>query len=140
MSDPRIDFWNLLHDGAITAAVQRGSSITLYISIGYLRRRIEPVGGCIVVTLNDVAKCEFQYSDGSVEPLVEAVSSAEPEILSTESVDFPATIYTTLGDLVVSYSSIDMTLDNGDPLSFRALSRTAREYWDEFAKRRVVGS
>jgi len=41
--DQRIQIWNVFHDGEITAISEEGGeALTMFVSIPYLRRRMEP--------------------------------------------------------------------------------------------------
>lgn len=43
--DPRFGIWNALHDGEITIAVREATDVVvMFVSIPYVRRRIEPLG------------------------------------------------------------------------------------------------
>jgi hypothetical protein len=135
MTAPPIDFWNAFHDGTIVAAEERDHEVRLFISIGYLRRRIQPVGGAFVVALGDVTACEFRHFDGEVTSLTEALDLGEPDILSTDAESFPAIIHTSLGQLVVAYGHVNFALDTGQPMTFSEIADAATTYWDEFEKR-----
>ena len=47
----KIQIWNVLHDGKITAVQQDGETLTMFVSIPYLRRRMKPIGDSFVLTL-----------------------------------------------------------------------------------------
>jgi hypothetical protein len=136
MTAPPIDFWNIFHDGAITAADEQAGSVRLFISIGYLRRRMSPLGGGFVVTLRDVTLCEFRHFDGETVTLPEALKVGEPEILSTDSESLPVTIHTTLGQIVAAYGGVEFALDTGEIVSFADIASAATSYWDDFESRR----
>jgi hypothetical protein len=48
--DPRIAIWNILHDGEITAVSEDVGTLTMFVSIPYLRRRLTPLGDSFVLT------------------------------------------------------------------------------------------
>src|SRR5580765_1578392 len=101
--DTRIAIWNVLHDGEITAVAEDGDTLTMFVSIPYLRRRLEPLGDSFVLTLAGVRRAECRNFGGaasSASPLRAELEIGSPEILSTESVSMPVTIETTLGQLV----------------------------------------
>ena len=50
--DKRIEIWNILHDGEITAIEGEDSdTLTMFVSIPYLRRRLKPIGDSFVLTM-----------------------------------------------------------------------------------------
>src|SRR5438045_1584144 len=104
MADSRIDIWNVLHDGTISAAAHNGDLVTIFVGIGYLRRRLQPLGDSLVVNLSGVTRCEFRHFDGETTPLPEVFHVGEPDILSTDSATLPVTINTTLGELILAFS------------------------------------
>jgi len=69
--DERIAIWNVLHDGEITAVSEDGDTLTMFVSIPYLRRRLKPLGDSFVLTLAGVRRAECRDFGG-------AASSASP--------------------------------------------------------------
>jgi hypothetical protein len=137
MPDERIDIWNILHDGSITAVESKDDIIRMFVGIAHLRRRFQPPGDSFVVALSGVSHCEFRHFDGETTNLSDVFETGEPEILSTSSEGFPITIQTTLGRLIVSFDSISVALDTGQPILFGAIERVAAQYWEEFERRRT---
>jgi len=130
--DERIGIWNLLHDGEITAISQQGNTVTMFVSIPYLRRRLNPMGDSFVLSLNDVSQLEFREFDGSAVTLKEQLDIGRPEILGTDSRDLPVAVDTTMGQMIVGFSSLALALDTGQPTDFQTIDHVARTYWTEW--------
>ena len=133
--DDRVDIWNVLHDGSITAVEQTTQQVRMFVSIPYLRRRFQPLGDSFVLTLSGVSACEFEHFDGERMGLPDTLSIGEPEILSTSSESLPVTVHTTLGQLRLSFEEMNLSLDTGEQVTFASVARAARDYWEEFAAR-----
>jgi hypothetical protein len=132
MRDRRIQIWNILHDDEITAISGEGSDIlTMFVSIPYLRRRLDPLGDSFVLTLSGITRLEFHDFDGTRETLQEQLDIGSPEILSTESDSMPASIATSLGQLTLDFRSISFALDTGQAVEYEAIEKVCEEYWTE---------
>jgi hypothetical protein len=132
MRDRRIQIWNILHDDEITAISGEGSDIlTMFVSIPYLRRRLDPLGDSFVLTLSGITRLEFHDFDGTQETLQEQLDIGSPEILSTESDSMPASIATSLGQLTLDFQSISFALDTGQAVEYEAIEKVCEEYWTE---------
>ena len=132
MMDRRIQIWNILHDDEITAISGEGSDIlTMFVSIPYLRRRLDPLGDSFVLTLSGITCLEFHDFDGTRETLQEQLDIGSPEILSTESDSMPASIATSLGQLTLDFQSISFALDTGQAVEYEAIEKVCEEYWTE---------
>jgi hypothetical protein len=132
MMDRRIQIWNILHDDEITAISGEGSDIlTMFVSIPYLRRRLDPLGDSFVLTLSGITRLEFHDFDGTRETLQEQLDIGSPEILSTESDSMPASIATSLGQLTLDFQSISFALDTGQAVEYEAIEKVCEEYWTE---------
>lgn len=129
--DKRIQIWNVLHDGEITAFEQDHETLTMFISIPYLRRRIRPLGDSFVLTLSGLTQVDFLDFDGSRSSLEEALDIGLPEILSTESEAMPLSIDTTLGKLILDFQEISFALDTGQPVTYDVIEKVCEEYWAE---------
>jgi len=133
--DTRIAIWNVLHDGEITAVAEDGDTLTMFVSIPYLRRRLKPLGDSFVLTLAGVRRAEcrdFGGAASSASPLRVELEIGSPEILSTESVSMPVTIETTLGQLVLDFESIRFALDTGQATDYETIERVCDENWTEW--------
>jgi len=133
--DARITIWNVLHDGEITAISEDGDTLTIFVSIPYLRRRLKPLGDSFVLTLTGVRQAEYRDFSGaasSVSPLREALEIGTPEILKTESESMPLTIETTMGQIVLDFQSIRFALDTSQPIDYESLEKVCEEYWTEW--------
>jgi hypothetical protein len=136
MTDERIRIWNLLHDGEVTAVSDESStSVTIFVSIPYLRRRFAPVGDSVVISPSGVTLLEFVHFDGEVSSLCRALEIGGPEILATESKEMPIALETTLGQLRLAFESMDLALDTGRSLTFQALQQASEAYWSEWKAR-----
>jgi hypothetical protein len=132
MMDRRIQIWNILHDDEITAISGEGSDIlTMFVSIPYLRRRLDPLGDSFVLTLSGITRLEFHDFDGTRETLQEQLDIGSPEILSTESDSMPASIAMSLGQLTLDFQSISFALDTGQAVEYEAIEKVCEEYWTE---------
>ncbi len=128
--DHRIQIWNVLHDGEITAiAGEEGDTLTMFVSIPYLRRRLEPLGDSFVLTLGGLKRLEFHNFDGTTTPLQEEIDIGTPEILSTESVSMPVKIETTMGQLILDFESIRFAMDTGQEVEYETIEKVCEEYW-----------
>ena len=79
MLDKRIQIWNLLHDGEIIAISENNLSLTMFISIPYLRRRLPPLGDSFVLTLSGLNSFEFVNFDGTKTSLRTELEIGTPE-------------------------------------------------------------
>ena len=98
--DTRIAIWNVLHDGEITAVSEDGDTLTMFVSIPYLRRRLKPLGDSFVLTLTGVRQAEcrdFGGAASSTSSLRDELEIGSPEIFQTESESMPVTVHTSLG-------------------------------------------
>ena len=134
MDDPRIAIWNVLHDGEITAVAGDGTTtVTLFVSIPYLRRRIRPLGDSFVLTLSGVRQLQFRDFSGGVTSLSAELERTAPEILSTDLRQMPVTVATTAGELVADFDDDQISLDSGETVSYRAIDKISEEYWNEWS-------
>src|ERR1043166_8471511 len=108
-----------MHDGQITAVAEDGSTVTMFVSIPYLRRRLQPLGDSFVLTLEGVKRVEFCDFGGRTSHLREELEIGTPEILKTESESMPVTIETTMGQLILDFQSIRFALDTGQDTDYR---------------------
>lgn len=130
-----IQIWNVLHDGEITAFKREGETLTMFVSIPYLRRRMEPLGDSIVLTLTGLTRVDFLNFDGSPSSLADELDGGLPEILSTDSEEMPVTIATTTGTMILDFRSIAFALDTGEPVTFEQLVKVCEEYWTEWKEK-----
>jgi hypothetical protein len=130
--DRRLQIWNVLHDGEITAIFgEGGETLTMVVNIPYLRRRLEPSGDSLILTLQNVKRLEFHEFEGTGASLQETIETGSCEILSTESESMPVTITTTLGRLTLDFQQISFALDTGQPIEYEAIVKVCEEYWSE---------
>jgi hypothetical protein len=130
--DSRIQIWNVLHDGEITAISEVGSVLTMFVSIPYLRRRLQPLGDSFVLTLEGVKRVEFRDFGGRTSHLREELEIGTPEILKTESESMPVTIETTMGQLILDFERIRFAMDTGQETTYETIEKVCAEYWTEW--------
>jgi len=134
--DKRIQIWNILHDGELTAFSEDNNKIlTLFVSIPYLRRRLKPLGDSFVLKMYGLKLIEFRDLDGFKTKLEDELDSGSPAILSTQSETMPVTIETTLGQLILNFETIEFTLDTGEGIEFEAIEKVCDSYWTEWKEK-----
>jgi hypothetical protein len=134
--DERIQIWNVLHDGEITAISEDRDTLTMFVSIPYLRRRLTPLGDSFVLTLAGVRHVECRNCDGTSSSLREELDLGTPEILQTKSESVPVTIDTTMGQLTLDFQSIRFGLDTGQSVEYKTIERICEEYWTAWRAKR----
>ena len=132
--DTRIEIWNILHDGDITAISEDGDILTMFVSIPYLRRRLKPLGDSFVLTLAGVrqAECRDFSGAGRASSLREELEIGTPEIIKTESESMPVTIETTMGQLILDFQSIQFALDTGQSIDYETVKKVCEDFWTEW--------
>ncbi len=136
--DERIEIWNVLHDGEITAISQVSDTLTMFVSIPYLRRRLKPLGDSFVLTLAGVRQVEcrdFNGTASSATSLQEKLDIGIPTIFQTGSESMPITIETALGQLILDFQSIQFALDTGQPVEYGTIKEVCIEYWADWRAR-----
>jgi hypothetical protein len=131
-----IEIWNLLHDGLLSLFIEEdSSSITAFVHIPYIRRRISPIGVCFVLKLSGVKSCTFKDFDGNEESISKIFNSNSPDILNVESEEMPITISTTFGTLILEYESVNVYLESGLEIDYETISNACSEYWEEWGSK-----
>ena len=133
--DTRIEIWNVLHDGEITAISEDHGVLTMFVSIPYLRRRLKPLGDSFVLTLSGVKQAEcrdFSGAASSATSLGEELEIGRLEIIKTQSESMPITIETTMGRLLLDFQSIRFALDTGQLVEYASIQKASEEYWTEW--------
>jgi hypothetical protein len=135
MADPRVDIWDVLHDGEITIVHREsGDVLVMFISIPYVRRCIAPLGDSFRLRLGGFRGMLFASDHGSA--TYSDLDHIEGfEILNAKSETFPLTIQLTAGTLMLDFDSLDISLDSGQSVTYEEVRRVAQDYWDEFATR-----
>ena len=132
--DPRFGIWNALHDGEITIAVREAPDVVvMFVSIPYVRRRIEPLGDSFRLRLSGFRGMVFGNDIGDTETELEEIEGYE--ILEAKSESMPATIQLAQGTLMLDFDSLEISLDTGQPISAQEVYRAYEDYWDEWSKR-----
>jgi hypothetical protein len=135
MADPRLDIWNVLHDGEITI-MQRESPdvLVMFVSIPYVRRRIQPLGDSFRLRLGGFRGMAFSY-DIDQDTFTELDYIEGFGILDVLSDTMPAMIQLAQGKLMLDFDSLEISLDSGQPVTYEEVFHVAQKYWDEFATR-----
>jgi hypothetical protein len=87
------------------------------------------------VSLSGVTLCEFQFSDGEICQLGQALEIGGPEILSTDSEEMPIKIATTLGQLRLSFRTMALALDTGESVAYETIAGASDSYWTDWEAR-----
>lgn len=136
MTDPRIDIWNLLHDGEITVAARDADALVLFVSIPYLRSSFRPIGDSFALRLSGFRSARVEGPDGSLSDLdLIELPTCHLEILSAASTSMPVEIEHTVGKLILDFDSLDISLDTGARVSIADLRDAAERYWRNFEER-----
>ena len=134
--DRRIQIWNILHDGEITAiSGEESGTLTMFVNIPFLRRRVEPLGDSFILILEGLTYLEFQDFDGTATQLRGEIDMGTIEILSTDSESMPVKIFTTMGQLTLDFKNIHFALDTGQKIEFEAIEKVCEEYWTEWEEK-----
>lgn len=130
--DQRIEIWNALHDGEITAIEQDGENLTMFVSIPHLRRRMKPIGDSFVLKISGLKRLEYLDSNGKSSSLAEEIEIMMPEILETSSESMPITVTLTMGQMVLDFESVRFALDTGEAVTFDVIEKVCHEFWAEW--------
>lgn len=131
--DPRIEIWQVLHDGEITVVRQDGEDLTMFVSIPYVRERIAPLGDSVVLHLRGLRTFVLLDSHGQVQsndPL--ALSKEGYEILSTASDAMPVSVELSMGSMCLEFERLEVALDTGGTVGVSDIAAAHDEYWREF--------
>lgn len=131
--DPRFGIWNAFHDGEITIAEREAPEIlVMFVSIPYVRRRIQPLGDSFRLRLGGfrgvVLANEIGDTDSDIEDLEGLV------ILNCLSDTMPVIIQVASGKLMIDYDSLEICLDTGQVISAEEIYHAYEAYWDEWSK------
>ena len=134
MGDPRLDIWNVLHDGDITIVHRESLDVVImFVCIPYVRRRIEPLGDSFRLRLGGFRSIHFANDIGDSCSELDYVEGYE--ILALLSETMPAKIQLAEGTLTLDFDTLDISLDSGQAIAYEEVLRVAQAYWDEFAAR-----
>ena len=133
--DWRFGIWNALHDGEITIMHRESPDVlVMFVSIPYVRRRIQPLGDSFRLRLTGFRGMVF--ADAIRDPPETDIEYIEGyEILEAKSDTMPATIQLAEGTLLLDFDSLEISLDSGQPISPEEVYRAYSEYWDEWSKK-----
>ncbi len=131
--DPRIEIWQVLHDGEITVVRLDGENLTMFVSIPYVRERIAPLGDSVVLRLHGLRAFALLNSRGEVKNNDPTSLSKEGyEILSTTSTSMPVTVELSMGSMCIEFDRIEIALDTGAAVSVGDIAVAHDSYWREF--------
>ena len=129
------DIWGVFHDGnidAISGAVP--GVVELHIDIQYLRAMFGDTSTHFRIRLRGCSVMEYQeYEQPPISDPV-AIAAQEPEVLYVRSVE-PLVLDCREGELRLSYDSMEVFLDSGEPVTYEQLSSASKRYWDGWSKR-----
>lgn len=134
--DPRIEIWQVLHDGEITVVRRDGEDLTMFVSIPYVRERISPLGDSVVLHLRGLRSFTLLDSHGQVQsndPLT--LSKEGYEILNAASDAMPVTVEMSMGSMRLEFERLEVALDTGGTVDVRDIAAAHDEYWREFEAR-----
>ena len=133
--DWRVRIWNALNDGEITIMhLEAPEVLVMFVSIPYVRRRIQPLGDSFHLRLGGFRGMLFSYdSDRDTFSDLDYIEGFE--ILQAKSDTMPATIQLAEGTLMLDFDSMGIRLDTGQPISPEEVYRACEEYWDEWSKK-----
>lgn len=130
------EFWGILHDGGISHIDgTMPGTVSINISINYLRRQFPGEGTGFKVVLTDCTRFEFAEYDRELLHDFASIVERDPEILSLEHDGDPVVVNCTMGPLTLSYGAASLYLDSGVPVSFEELSSASEAYWKAWAAR-----
>ena len=131
--------WNILHDGALVK-IQGDvpGELKIKVEIEYLANKLGGGFNNILVTLSDCAIFEYEryWSKDETQTYksIEELEGISPslEVLSCDEEEEYLLIVDICGTIKTKYRSAQLSLENGDPLSFEELDNVSKEYWDNF--------
>jgi hypothetical protein len=132
--DPRCGVWNAFHDGEITIAEREAPEvIVMFVSIPYVRRRIQPLGDSFRLRLGGFRGLVLDNEIGSTHSDIEDLEGLI--ILECLSDTMPVIIQVASGKLMLDFDSLEICLDNGQAISAEEIYRAYDAYWDEWSKK-----
>ncbi|MYM71322.1 hypothetical protein GTP56_03820 [Duganella sp. FT134W] len=128
------EFWGLLHDGGIESIAGKiPGTVSLEVSIRYLRQQFPGAGTGFKVVLSDCDQFVYQEYDSSPVEDFDEIVGLEPEIVGVEKGTYPVVVNCVMGSLKVSYRAASIYLDSGDPVSLDEIAAASKAYWDAWA-------
>lgn len=123
-----------LHDAGIDSIAGKISgTVSLEVSIRYLRQQFPGEGTGFKVVLSDCGQFVYQEYDSSPVEDFDEIVGLEPEIVGVEKGTSPVVVNCVMGSLKVSYGAAAIYLDSGDEVSLEELAAASRAYWDAWA-------
>lgn len=128
------EFWGALHDGGIECIEGKiPGTVSLEVSIRYLRQQFPGEGTGFKIVLSDCAQLVYQEFDSSPVEDFDEIVGLEPEIVGVEKGTYPVVVNCVMGSLTVSYGAASIYLDSGDAVSLGELAAASKAYWDAWA-------
>jgi hypothetical protein len=135
--------WNILHDGALVRLWESTpKNIVIQVEIEYLANKLNGNYNNIFVSLKGCTLFEYEqhWSKDDIRHYssVEELEGISPGLmaLSCDEKEDHLEITDICGVIRTKYDSAELTLENGDPLTFEELAAASKEYWDDFGKRK----
>jgi hypothetical protein len=128
------EFWGLLHDGGIDSITGKiPGTVSLEVSIGYLRQQFPGKGTGFKVVLSECDQFVYQEYDSPPVKDFDEIVRLDPEIVGVEKGTYPVVVNCVMGTLKLSYAAASIYLDSGEKVSFDELTRASKAYWDAWA-------
>ena len=116
--------------------------IRVQVEIEYLANKLNGNLNSIFVTLKNCTLFEFEQhwskDDIRYYSSIQELEGITPGLmaLSCDEKNGHLEIDNISGVIRTKYDSAELTLENGDPLTFEELDAVSKEYWDDFRKRK----
>lgn len=129
------DIWGVFHDGYIVRIDRiEPSLLRLEIVIEYLRDVFPEPGTKFVVTLTACSRFVHCGYDEQPTDDIAVIQAREPEILYIQSLE-PLVLDCADGTLELTYDTMTIALESGQPVTENSLIQAADKYWKDFASR-----
>ncbi|MDF7801062.1 hypothetical protein P4C99_16415 [Pontiellaceae bacterium B1224] len=135
--------WNILHDGALVRLWELApKNIVIQVEIEYLANKLNGHYNSIFVSLKNCTLFEFEqhWSKDDIRhySTIQELEGITPGlmVLSCCEKEGHLEIDDISGVIRTKYDSAELTLENGNALTFEELDAAAKEYWDDFGKRK----
>lgn len=134
--------WNVLHDGALVNIQGNApGDIIIKIKIEYIANKLIGQNDHIIVNLKNCSLFEYerQWSIDEVQvyKTIKELEGISPDLmaLSCDEENDHLIIWDICGSIKTKYDSAELSLENGEPLSFEDLDNASKEYWDNFGEK-----
>ena len=134
--------WNILHDGVLVDIIGTVPGyLTIRVEIEYLANKLNGQEDSIFVILKNCTLFEYERQwtkdEAQLYKNLSDLEGISPSlmVLSCDEMDDHLLIYDICGSLKIRYDTAELTLKNGDPLTFQELNNASKEYWDNFGSK-----